>query len=98
MGIIPDYEDQPKDVFGLPKLSVGSEIGIAFFLTVLGTIMVFTVISQFSTRQAAPAYLGVLMVNVGFLFAVESVHELEGVDNYLAERLMQETGEEPEEE
>ncbi len=80
-----------KDIFGLPKLSTNAEIGISFTLFILGMLMVFSVI--YSVREMVdigPGLLGMLMIGVAYLFAVEAIRELEEKDHFLSKKLMAE--------
>ncbi len=84
-------EVDQKDVFGLPKLSTNAEIGISFTLFILGMLMVFsTVYSIRELVDIGPALLGMLMLGVSYLFAVEAIRELEEKDHFLSEKLMAE--------
>lgn len=82
-------EDGREDVFGLPKMSTNLEIAISYVLFVLGVLMVLSVV--YPARSVIPinaVYVGLLMVGVSYVFAMESVRELEEKDHFLSRRLM----------
>lgn len=81
-------EDQ-EDIFGLPKMSTNMEIAISYVLFVLGVLMVLSVVypvREFISINAI--YVGLLMIGVAYVFAMESVRELEEKDHFLSRRLM----------
>lgn len=78
-----------EDIFGLPKMSTNMEVAISYFLFVLGILMVLSVVypvREFISINAV--YVGLLMVGVAYVFAMESVRELEEKDHFLSRRLM----------
>lgn len=84
-----DKEVKQKDIFGLPKLSTNAEVGISFTLFILGMLMVFSLI--YNVREIVdigPALLGLVMLTLSYLFAIEAIRELEEKDHFLSERLM----------
>lgn len=77
-----------KDKFGLPKLSTNQEVIISFTLFSVGTILTGThllMVSQWIHWQTAA--LGIIMMATGYLFAIETVRELEEKDHVLAKYL-----------
>lgn len=84
-----DTDIDQKDVFGLPKLSTNAEIGMSFTLFILGMLMVFSTI--YSVREVfdvGPALLGMVLIGVSYLFAIEAIRELEEKDHFLSKKLM----------
>ncbi|MEF8880398.1 MAG: hypothetical protein V5A72_01035 [Candidatus Nanohaloarchaea archaeon] len=84
-----EQEVNEEDIFGLPKMGTNMEIGISFTLFILGMLMVFSV--MYSVRgiiDVGPGILGMLMLGVSYLFAVESIRELEEKDHFLSRKLM----------
>ena len=84
-----ESEVQEKDVFGLPKMSTNLEVGISFTLFILGMLMVISVI--YAVRgivDTGPAMLGLVMLGLSYLFAVEAIRELEEKDHFLSRKLM----------
>lgn len=82
-------EDGKEDIFGLPKMSTNLEIAISYVLFVLGMLMVLSII--YPARSVIPinaVYVGLLMVGVAYVFAMEAVRELEEEDHFLSRRLM----------
>jgi len=82
-------KDGQKDVFGFPKMSTNMEIAISYVLFVLGVLMVLSVV--YPVRGIIPinaVYVGLLMVGLAYVFAMESVRELEEKDHFLSRRLM----------
>lgn len=91
-------EDQ-EDIFGLPKMSTNMEIAISYVLFVLGILMVLSVIypvREFISINAV--YVGLLMIGVAYVFAMESVRELEEKDHFLSRRLMKKMSSDDEDE
>ena len=87
-----------KDIFGFPKMSTNMEIAISYVLFVLGVLMVLSVV--YPVRAYIPinaVYVGLLMVGVAYVFAMESVRELEEKDHFLSKRLMKRMRDEEEE-
>ena len=82
-------QDGKEDVFGLPKMSTELEIAISYVLFVLGVLMVLSVVYPLrSLINVNAVYVGLLMVGVSYVFAMESVRELEEKDHFLSRRLM----------
>jgi len=78
-----------KDIFGLPKLTTNAEIGISFTLFILGMLMVIsTVYAVRGLVDTGPAMLGLVMLTLSYLFAIEAIRELEEKDHFLSRRLM----------
>lgn len=78
-----------EDIFGLPKMSTNMEIGISFTLFILGMLMVFSVIYSVNDLvDIGPGLLGMLMLGVSYLFAIEAIRELEEKDHFLSRKLM----------
>lgn len=89
-------EDGKEDIFGLPKMSTNLEIAISYVLFVLGVLMVLSVVYPVRNLiRVNVIYVGLLMVGVAYVFAMEAVRELEEEDHFLSRRLMKkmETGE-----
>jgi len=87
-----------EDIFGLPKMSTNMEVAISYVLFVLGILMVLSVVypvREFISINAV--YVGLLMVGVAYVFAMESVRELEEKDHFLSRRLMKRMGSDEEE-
>lgn len=82
-------EVREKDVFGLPKMSTNLEVGISFTLFILGMLMVLSVIYAVRNMvDTGPAALGLVMLTLSYLFAIEAIRELEEKDHFLSKRLM----------
>ncbi|MFB6116473.1 MAG: hypothetical protein ABEK10_03065 [Candidatus Nanosalina sp.] len=82
-------EDGKEDIFGLPKMSTNLEIAISYVLFVLGVLMVLSIV--YPARAVIPInafYVGLLMIGVAYVFAMEAVRELEEEDHFLSRRLM----------
>ncbi len=82
-------EDDTRDIFGLPKMTTNMEIAISYVLFVLGVLMILSVtypVREFIAINAV--YLGLLMIGVAYVFAMESIRELEEKDHFLSKRLM----------
>jgi hypothetical protein len=82
-------DEGQEDIFGFPKMSTNMEIAISYVLFVLGVLMVLSVVypvRQFISINAV--YVGLLMVGVAYVFAMESVRELEEKDHFLSRKLM----------
>ncbi len=83
-------EDDTRDIFGLPKMTTKMEVAISYVLFVLGVLMVLSVaypVRQYISINAV--YVGLLMIGVAYVFAMESVRELEEEDHFLSRRLME---------
>ncbi|MBY6287056.1 hypothetical protein GLT90_00410 [Nanohaloarchaea archaeon H12] len=84
-----ENQDGKEDVFGLPKMSTELEVAISYVLFVLGVLMVLSVVYPLrSLINVNAVYVGLLMVGVSYVFAMESVRELEEKDHFLSRRLM----------
>lgn len=82
-------EEKEKDVFGLPKLSTNTEVGISFTLFILGILLTFS--SIYAARfevDMGPGLLGLLLVTASYFFAIEAIRELEQKDHFLSQKLM----------
>lgn len=82
-------KDGKEDIFGLPKMSVDMEIAISYVLFILGVLMVLSAV--YPVRSLLPMnviYVGILMLAVAYLFAMEAIRELEEEDHFLSRRLM----------
>ncbi|MFB6213686.1 MAG: hypothetical protein ABEJ07_03955 [Candidatus Nanohaloarchaea archaeon] len=76
------------DRFGLKKLSTNQEVAASFTLFTLGSLLVIAnMLPLVGIVDMAPATLGLLMIGTGYLFAVESIRELEEKDHFLARKL-----------
>lgn len=85
------------DRFGFKKLSTNQEVAASFTLFILGTLLVISNLLPIAGMiEVAPAVLGLITIATGYLFAIESIRELEEKDHFLARKL--EGREEPEEE
>ncbi len=81
---------EEKDRFGLKKMSTNQEIAASFTLFVLGTVLLLATLYPLSQYfNVAPAFLGLIMIAVGYLFSIEAVMELEEKDHFLARKLME---------
>lgn len=86
---VKEAEKVERDRFGLKKMSTNQEVAISFTLFTLGTLLVLSVLYPVSQMtEIGPAFLGLIMIATGYLFAIESVRELEEKDHFLASRLM----------
>jgi hypothetical protein len=82
-------DEGQEDIFGFPKMSTNMEIAISYVLFVLGVLMVLSVVYPIRSMISINAvYVGLLMVGVAYVFAMESVRELEEKDHFLSRRLM----------
>lgn len=78
-----------EDRFGLPKMTTNQEVAVSFTLFVLGTMLVLSGLYPLADfADLGPAFLGVVMMGAGYLFAVESIRELEEKDHFLSRKLM----------
>lgn len=81
-----------KDRFGLPKMSTNQEVAASFTLFVLGSLLIISnILPLVGLVDMAPSVLGLLMVGTGYLFAIESIRELEEKDHFLARKLEKKT-------
>lgn len=77
-----------KDRFGFPKMSINQEVAASFTLFVLGTLIVVAVLYPLSQAfEIKEVFLGLIMMATGYLFAIESIRELEEKDHYLSRKL-----------
>lgn len=84
-----------EDRFGLPKMSTNQEVAASFTLFVLGSLLIISnILPLVGLVDLAPAVLGLLMIGTGYLFAIESIRELEEVDHFLSRKLEQSAGDE----
>lgn len=83
-------ESEPlEDRFGLPKMTTKQEVAISFSLTMLGTLLILSVLVPVHEMiDIGPAFLGIIMVLAGYTFAIESIRELEEEDHFLSRKLM----------
>ncbi|PSG99360.1 MAG: hypothetical protein BRC29_04515 [Nanohaloarchaea archaeon SW_7_43_1] len=78
-----------EDRFGLSKMSTNQEVAVSFTLFVLGTLLVLSGLYPLSEiADLKPAFLGVVLMGSGYLFAIESIRELEEKDHFLSRKLM----------
>ena len=78
-----------KDVFGLPKMTTNQEVAVSFTLFTLGTLLVLSGMYPLSKLvDLGPSFLGMVLMATGYLFAVESIRELEEKDHFLSRKLM----------
>lgn len=88
-----------QDRFGLTKMSTNQEVAVSFTLFTLGMLIMFADLMPVSkVIDLRPTALGVVMISTAYLFAIESIRELEERDHFLSKRLMKKQDEEPEEE
>lgn len=92
------YEDRDKDIFGLPKLHIDAELGTSFTLMILGVLVLFSVAHSVGIAMEPAFLLGILLIAVSYLFAIEAVRELEEKDHFLSRRLMKRKNDEEDEE
>lgn len=86
---IKEAEKAERDRFGLKKMTTNQEVAISFTLFTLGNLLVLSVLFPIARMyQIGPAFLGMIMTATGYLFAIESIRELEEKDHFLASRLM----------
>lgn len=82
-------EEVVKDRFGLKKMSTNQEVAVSFTLFTLGVLLVLSVLYPISQyMNIGPAFVGMIMIGTGYLFAIESIRELEEKDHWLASKLM----------
>ena len=82
-------EEVVKDRFGLKKMSTNQEVAVSFTLFTLGMLMVLSVLYPLSSVMSiGPAFVGLIMIGTAYLFAIESIRELEEKDHWLAAKLM----------
>ncbi len=87
---IKEAEKAERDRFGLKKMTTNQEVSISFTLFTLGNLLVLSVLYPVSKMtEIGPAFLGMIMTATGYLFAIESIRELEEKDHFLASRLME---------
>jgi divalent metal cation (Fe/Co/Zn/Cd) transporter len=83
-----------EDRFGFKKMTTDQEVVISFTLFLLGNLLlVSSFLPLIGVVDLAPAILGTIMIGTGYLFAVESVRELEEKDHFLARKLAKKTEE-----
>lgn len=83
---------EEKDIFGLPKMSINQEVVISFTLFSLGILlMMASILPLLSMYNMGPAILGLIMIVTGYLFAIESIRELEEKDHFLSRLLEKKT-------
>jgi hypothetical protein len=64
-------------------------VAVSFTLFTLGVLLVLSVLYPVSQYMSiGPAFVGMIMIGTGYLFAVESIRELEEKDHWLASKLM----------
>jgi len=81
-------EAPEKDRFGLKKMTTTQEVAISFALFVLGVLLMLSnALALIGSVDLSPAILGLIMIGTGYLFAVESIRELEEEDHFLARKL-----------
>src|SRR6056297_1640093 len=84
-----EIEEVERDRFGLKKMTTNQEVAVSFALFTLGNLLILSVLFPIARMyQIGPAFLGLIMTATGYLFAVESIRELEEKDHFLASRLM----------
>ncbi len=77
-----------KDRFGLKKMTTNQEVAISFTLFVLGTLLIISnLLPLVGVVEFKPAALGLVMVGTAYLFAIESIRELEEKEHFLSRRL-----------
>ncbi|MFB6245009.1 MAG: hypothetical protein ABEJ03_01550 [Candidatus Nanohaloarchaea archaeon] len=77
-----------EDRFGFTKLSTTQEVSVSFTLFVLGILLVISnLLPLVGLANFSPAVLGLIMIGTGYLFAIESIRELEEEDHWLARKL-----------
>lgn len=83
-----------KDRFGLKKMSTNQEVAVSFTLFVLGMLVIVADLMPVTeVLDLRPTVLGLLMISTAYLFAVESIRELEERDHLLSKILMNKTEE-----
>lgn len=81
-------EPGEKDIFGFPKLTTNQEVAASFTLFILGSLLVISnVLPLVGLVDLAPSVLGLLMIATSYVFAIESIRELEEKDHFLARKL-----------
>lgn len=84
-----EEQEVERDRFGLKKMTTNQEVAISFTLFTLGVLLVLSVLYPISqVMDIGPALMGMIMIGTGYLFAIESIRELEEKDHYLARKLM----------
>lgn len=84
-----DNQEDAKNRFGLKKMTTNQEVAVSFTLFTLGVLMLLSVLYPISqVMEIGPAFVGLLMIGVAYLFAIESIRELEEKDHFLAAKLM----------
>ncbi len=77
-----------EDRFGFKKMNTNQEVAASFTLFVLGSLLVISnVMPLIGLVDLAPAVLGLVMLGTGYLFAIESIRELEEKDHFLSRKL-----------
>lgn len=80
--------ENEKDIFGLPKMTTNQEVILSFGLFVIGLILTSThILLVANLIYWQTAALGILMMAVGYFFAIETIRELEEKDHVLAKYL-----------
>ncbi|MFB6217015.1 MAG: hypothetical protein ABEJ72_08630 [Candidatus Aenigmatarchaeota archaeon] len=78
-----------KDRFGLKKMTTNQEVAVSFALFVLGMLLVLSALYPLAKLyDLRAAFLGMVMIATAYLFAVESIRELEEKDHFLSRKLM----------
>lgn len=77
--------EKVKDRFGLNKMSTNQEVAASFTLVVMGTLLVIAnLLPLVGFVELGPAALGIILIGTGYLFAIESIRELEEKDHFLS--------------
>lgn len=77
-----------KDRFGLKKMTTNQEVAISFALFILGSLLVLSnLLPLAGVVDFKPAVLGLVMVGTAYLFAIESIRELEEKEHFLSRKL-----------
>lgn len=90
--------EEKTDRFGLKHMTTNQEVAVSFILLIAGTIYVVSNLIPLShVANVRPAFLGLVMMGVSYLFLVESIRELEEKDHFLARKLRDDENQEDEE-
>ena len=80
--------EEKTDRFGLKHMTTNQEVAVSFVLLIVGSLYVVSNVMTLSSHgNVRPAFLGVVMMGVSYLFLIESIRELEEKDHFLSRKL-----------
>lgn len=79
-------ENQEKNKFGIPNLSINTEIAISFTLFAAANIIMLTTLNT-NNLLGSNAAIALLLNTLAYFFVIETIRELEEMDHFLSKRL-----------